>query len=154
MATFGTFTDNSTLKASELNDFFRFTNFTPTFKQSNTLPNTTFYARYFQVNKIVVVNFAWANNSLTQGISNNRIELTLPITALSRNVCHLGSGHYWDNNATNMIRISAVQFNTTTVAFLADDATSITNYLGLTGSAVSQSEGLDRISCTFVYEAA
>jgi hypothetical protein len=118
------------------------------------LPNTTFYARYFQVNKIVVVNFAWSNNSLTQGISNNRIELTLPITALSRNVCHLGSGYYWDNNATNMIRISAVQFNTTTVAFLADDATSITNYLGLTGSAVSQSEGLDRISCTFVYEAA
>jgi hypothetical protein len=157
VATFGTFADNDTLKATELNDLFRVTSFNPVVRQDVTLTlggSNTFYGRYFRVNKMVHV-VMFFDNQIVGGTTNNRIDFNLPVTAASRNIGVIGSGWFLEKGVPDkIVRLAVVQFSTTAAALLANDATSTTNYLGLTGTAVTKFDFNERLACVFSYEAA
>lgn len=162
MATFGTFVDDVSLKASELNGFLKPTLSVPVLRQSNViLPQpansvSAPYGVYFQVNKLVI--YVWrfqSNDSSGTGTGGNAIELDLPVTAASNSVRVIGSGFYVDLGAVPpFFRMSVVQFSTTKARFITGSATSLTSYLGLTnGPALTVANG-DRFNGMIVYEAA
>jgi hypothetical protein len=146
MATFGTFVDSETLKAAELNTFFERTLFTPVYRQAeNPITLTNPYGVHFRVNKTVFCTAeAGFAGSTTQ---NNILTGDLPVTAASNDVRVIGVG-YILTNIGDFIRLVAVKYSTTRVAFLSDSATSLTNYF-----ADGQSPGAG-MGFTIAYEAA
>lgn len=155
MATFGTFVDDVSLKASELNSFFDKQTFTPVLKQSNTLTfsSLNFEGEYCKVNKTVFCKIRIGNVTGT-GTANNRITLDLPLTAATNDVRVIGSGLIEDDSASNVFRVAVVKYSTTQVAFLAGDSTSLTVYVGQTGGPTLTLASQDQIDVIFVYEAA
>lgn len=83
MATFGTFTSGQTLTAAELNTAGEWQSYTPTWTQSTAITKTVDWARYTQLNKLVIVNIKMtATNS---GTASNNITVSLPVNASSNN---------------------------------------------------------------------
>jgi hypothetical protein len=154
MATFGTFVNNVSLKASELNTFFARTAFTPVFRQSATITTSTSTrpSNYFIVNKLVFCSVR--ASATTSGTSNNRIEFDLPVAAASNAERVIGSGFIEDNSANDIIRVIAVRVSTTRVAFLTNASTSLSTYLGQTGGPTLTIANLDIFSLFLTYEAA
>ena len=153
MAGFGTFVDDVSLKASELNTFFATTSFSPQITQSNTVSMAgQAQGHYFRVNKVVVctVNALCAST----GTGGNRIELTLPVTASSSSVRTIGYGYLFDFSGVGVRLMRAVQFSTTRAAFLTGNATSLTSYAGLTNGPAFTVGDNDRFFCVLQYEAA
>lgn len=153
MATFGTFVDGVSLKASELNSFLIKTTHTPVVRQSVTITNgSNTRAAYSQVNKMV---FYSATIYLTSaGTANNRIEVDLPVTAATNSAFAIGFGNYEDNSATDMFNMVAVRVSTTRVAFLTNSSTSLTTFLGQTGGPTLTIASPDVLFVTLFYEAA
>lgn len=154
MATFGTFVDGDSLKASELNTLLVRTSFTPTVRQSNvmTLGVSNRVGFYQQVNKVV---FCQINAVIeSSGVSNNRVEVTLPVTAATNSVRVIGHGYIEDDSANDVLRVAVVQVSTTRAALLAQDSTSLTTYLGQTGGPTFTFAIGDSLGLNFVYEAA
>lgn len=154
MATFGTFVDGVSLKASELNDFFVNTAFTPVFRQSATIniSSSARFSSYQKVNKIVF--YSAKVNVTGAGTANNRIEMDLPVAAAANSERIIGGGHIFDDSTTDIIRVAAVRVSTTRVAFLSDLSTSLTTYLGQTGGPTLTIASGDRFSIFIAYEAA
>ena len=153
MATYGTFVDGNTLKASEANDFLVWETFTPSVFQPGSL-STNDSDRYSQINKLVIVVYGF--QVINPGTANNRIEVALPVTANSAtNNTVIGSGFCLDISAPgNIIRFSAVQYSTTRVAFLSNAANSTTAYLGTTAGGGPTLANQDFIKAVVMYEAA
>jgi hypothetical protein len=153
VATYGTFVDNTTLKASELNNFFVSTTFTPVLRQSSSLPiQSNHYGVYFQVNKLVFcIIHALPTASGTPG---QRIEFDLPVTAASSSVRVIGRGYFNDDSASRVYRLAVVQYSTTRAAFISEDANSLTAYLGTTGGPNTALANADAIGLNICYEAA
>lgn len=152
MATFGTFVDAVSLKASELNTLFQRTAFNPVMRQSNTISQSG-AAFYFQVNKVVVCTINFIAGST--GTAGNQVELDLPVTSSSGASRVIGYGYFFDFGAANPVRIlRVVRISTTRVAFLTETATTMTQYLGLTNGPAITIASNDRVFCTFAYEAA
>lgn len=152
MATYGTFVDGVSLKASEANDFFAWTVFTPVLRQSNVVTLTQAIGQYARVNSVVIASFFVRAGG--NGTSNNRIEIDLPVAAASTNRRIIGCGHVVDANLSDYFLISAVQYSTTRVAFLSNTGTSLTSYVGTTNGPAMTLANDDRIQCLLVYEAA
>ena len=162
MATFGTFVDDVSLKASELNGFLKPTLSVPVMRQSNVIlpqpANATSapFGVYFQVNKLVI--YVWrfqANENSGFGTGGNAIELDLPVTAASNSVRVIGTGFYGDNSASPpFFRMSVVQFSATRARFMTGSATSLTSYLGLTNGPALTVSNNDRFNGVIMYEAA
>ena len=152
MATYGTFVDGVSLKASEANDFFEWTVFTPVLRQSNVVSLNQAIGQYARVNDVVIAAiFVQANAG---GTLNNRIEIDLPVAAASTNRRVIGFGATRDSSASDFFLVSAVQYSTTRVAFLSNTGTSLTSYVGTTnGPAITLANG-DSIQCLLTYEAA
>lgn len=153
MATYGTFVDATTLKASELNDLFKSSGQLPDAsviaKQSVTLTLTSSNTRYFSVNKTVFWTASMTFS--TGGTASNPITVDFPITASSGSFRAIGFGFFFDStNTVNLVTV--VKASTTTVQFLADDGTSLTNRLGV-NPAFTVVNG-DALSFFCVYEAA
>jgi len=153
VATYGTFVDGNTLKASEANDFLVWETFTPSVFQPGSL-STNDSDRYSQINKLVIVVYGF--QVINPGTANNRIEVALPVTANSAtNNTVIGSGFCLDISAPgNIIRFSAVQYSTTRVAFLSNAANSTTAYLGTTAGGGPTLANQDFIKAVVMYEAA
>lgn len=154
MATYGTFVDGDTLKASELNSFFGATTFTPTILQGGTTLATVSPATRgarFIVNKLVIMRFEIRTNNIA---TSGRIEVALPITAASRNAGVIGSAVFYDDSTTDFYRLSAVQYSTTRVAFLSETTASPTTYFGETNGPTLSVAINDILSGMLVYEAA
>lgn len=153
MATFGTFVDGTTLKASELNDLFKKTSFVPVLRQSNTVSTeTNRRGLYFSVNKVVVADVYVS--ATTGGTPNNAMEIDLPVTAASSSIRVIGHGHFRDSSASDFILVRAVQVSTTRMAFITETSDSLTAYLGTTnGPAITLASG-DILTITIQYEAA
>jgi len=153
MATFGTFVDGATLKASELNDLFIRTSFTPVIRQSASITTsgapTGFYQR---VNKLILCQIALTTGN--PGTANNRIEIDLPVTAATNAERVIGFGYMEDDSANDVLRVAVVRVSTTRVAFLAEGSTSLTTYVGQTGGPTFTIDSGDRFSLNIVYEAA
>jgi hypothetical protein len=153
VATYGTFVDGNTLKASEANDFLVWKTLTPSVFQPSSL-STNGDLRYSQVNKLVIAQ--WSFLVINPGTANTRIEINLPVTATSAtNNTVIGSGFCLDITAPgNIIRFSAVQYSTTRVAFLSNAANSTTAYLGTTAGGGPTLANQDSIKAVVMYEAA
>ncbi len=153
MATFGTFVDGVSLKASELNDFFERSVVVPTLRQNVTITgiagNDMFY---YVVNKVVYGFLRVGGNSA--GTAGTRIEVDLPVTAASSSVRVIGSGYFRDASPVSVRVVRIVQVSTTRMAFLTDTATSLTSYLGTTNGPAVTLAANDYIGGSFVYKAA
>lgn len=150
MATYGTFVDGTTLKASELNDFLTSITITPVISQPSTL-NGTRAGRYFKVNKFVFYQFYQAFS--VSGTANNAIQVDLPVTAATNSVRLIGSGYYYVAS-TDIIPISIIRTSTTKASFLTDLSTSLSTFLGQTGGPTLTVASGDAISGCVYYEAA
>jgi hypothetical protein len=151
MATFGTFTDGSVLKATEMNGMFVATTFTPVVRQSGIITNGTVnVARYFQVNKLVMCAVTLSLSSA--GSANNRIEIDLPVTAKANSFNVIGSGYY---SAVSVVRtLRVVQYSTTRMAFFGEPANSLTAYWGTTAGGGTTIASGHAIGAVIMYEAA
>jgi len=158
MATFGTFVDGVSLKASELNDLLVSVSSTPVIRQSSiiTQTNTSLTrGRYFVVNKLVIYNFRWVSGVSGTGVANNRVELDLPVTAASNSMRVIGSGYYLDQSETpSAFRMAITQFSTTRAAFLSETTTSLATYIGQTDGPGVTIAPTDSFVGTIMYEAA
>ena len=154
VATYGTFVDNTTLKASELNDFFKRVSFTPVVRQPSSVATSTSNrsGTYFQVNKLVLCFIDF--NVSGAGTSSNRIELDLPVTAASNSVRVIGSGYFFDTSIDDIRRLAVVQYSTTRAALITGAATSPTAYFGATNGPNTALASNDDIYVKMVYEAA
>jgi len=152
MATFGTFVDGATLKATELNDLLKRTQFVPVVRQPNSITITSSVGFYQQVNKLV---FCQIKLRLTNpGTVNTRIEVDLPVTAATNSERVVGFGFIEDDSANDVLRVAVVRVSTTRVAFLAEGSTSLTTYVGQTGGPTLTLESNDDLGFNIVYEAA
>jgi hypothetical protein len=154
MATYGTFVDDVSLKASEANDFLSWVNFTPVLRQSVTVSTFTTgrIARYAQVNKLVIVQFYLLITGA--GTPNNAIEMNLPVTASSSSIRVVGSAWFLDGSVSDVINCVPVLNSTTTFRFLANAGTSLTSYVGLTGAPSLTLASNDFFQGYLMYEAA
>ena len=124
MATYGTFTDGSMLKASELNDFFTTTTVTPVVRQTANLGNSAAntWGRYFRVNDLVIYMGKIAPQ--VNGTNLQRLELDLPVTAKTDNTRVIGNAYIF---STFHDFVVPVLYSTTRVAFIQRFGT-ITQY--------------------------
>lgn len=153
MATFGTFVDATTLKASELNDLFKLTDAGSTLsvKQPGSLGvASNRISKYFLVNKTVIWYCGFVPS--LDGTAGNAIVVDLPVTASSGSFRAIGSGTFFDASASIKM-LTVVKASTTTAQFLTNDGTSLTNRLGVNPS-VALSGLNDTIGFYAVYEAA
>ena len=152
MATYGTFVDGVSLKASEVNDFFVWTTFTGVVKQSVTLSTSTNVCRYARVNDLIHVTYRFTIS--TAGTASNSVEVNLPIAAVSTSARSVGFGSISDSSTSTTYYVVPVLNSTTTVRFLTSTATSLTSYFGLTnGPAITLASG-DAMLFSIVYETA
>ena len=148
MATYGTFVDATTLKASEANDFFRNQTSTAVPKQVVSL-GVSGTNRFFVVNKTVFWNCLLGVDS--PGTASNAITVDFPVAPSSGSFRAIGFGYYFDIS-DNMKLVSVVKASSTTVEFMTDAGTSLTNRLGI-NPAITAANG-DVISFYCIYEAA
>jgi hypothetical protein len=155
MATFGTFVDGVSLKASEINGLFTSVQSLPVIRQPGViLASSGVLGRYFIVNKLVFYNFNWRTTA-GSGSANNRIELDLPVTAASNSMRVIGQGLYSDfGGSPSTFRVAIVQVSTTRAAFLSETTTSLTTYVGQTNGPGFTIGDNDSLSGTIVYQAA
>lgn len=152
MATYGTFVDGNTLKASEANDFFKKVTVSTGITQGVT-PGQSTQTKYFVVNKlVVVVGRAQFSGGGTPG---SAIEMTLPVTASSGAFRVIGAATY--NNVVGDLQyvLSVVKTSTTKAQFLSDAGTSLTDRFGNNPAVTIQSGSFGSVmTYQLIYEAA
>lgn len=152
MATYGTFVDGVSLKSSEVNDFLVWTTFTGVVKQPGTLSTSSNVCRYAKVNKLIHVSFSFA--IISNGTASNRVEVNLPVAAVSTSARSIGFGEIVDFSTSTRYNVIPVLNSTTTVVFLTSSATSLTTYFGLTNGPAITLASSDVLQFSIVYEAA
>lgn len=152
MATYGTFVDGVTLKASEINDFFVRKTFTPVVAQSGTVTASSVTGRYYIVNKLVFCLIRWVCSG--NGTAGSQIDMTLPVTATSNTNGVIGSGWFRDASSGINYPFCAVQISTTKMAFLTSSADSVSTYLGETNGPAITLANADYIYAMLMYEVA
>jgi hypothetical protein len=153
MATYGTFVDGNVLTAAEANDFLASTTVTPVVRQNATMTLSEGVGRRYRVNDLVYYTFTCtiSGGSPTAG---TRIEVDLPITAVSDTQRSIGVGFFIDNSPSSYILTRIVKVSTTRMAFLTATSTSLTSYLGTTNGPAITLAASDAIQGFVVYEAA
>lgn len=160
MATFGTFVAGQVLTAAELNSAGTWQDYTPTWTQSATITKTVNWARYMQLNKLVIGSIKMTASSA--GTANNKILVGLPAAASSNNFI-IGTGVFQDESQTPDIFVRgswvAVYESSTTISFTAigggGASPDATLRCGQTGSSFAdQVASGDIFYIQFAYEAA
>ena len=152
MATYGTFVDGVSLKASEVNDFFQWTTFAGVIKQLGSVSSSQNRCRYARVNKLIHASFNFPLNGT--GTAGNRVEVDLPIAAASTSARTIGFGSIFDTSTSTRYDVVPLLNSTTTVVFLTTSATSLTSYFGLTNGPAITLAVDDSVTFSIVYEAA
>lgn len=137
MATFGTFVAGQVLTAAELNSAGSWQTYTPTWTQSATITKTVNWARYMQLNDLVIVNLKMTASSA--GTANNEIKIGLPVNANANNYL-MGTALFMDDSlAGDPVAFTlAVYDSTSAVKFRAAAGAlseELADYVGLTASA-------------------
>ena len=116
MATFGTFVSGQILTAAELNGAGEWQTYTPTWTQSATITKTVNWARYTQLNKLVIGSIKMTATSA--GTANNKILVGLPVNASSSNFI-IGTAILHDLSVTNFqfLPVSAFYESASTMSF-------------------------------------
>jgi hypothetical protein len=97
--------------------------YTPTLSQgaSTNIAKTVNHARYVQVGRLVHCYVTLT--STAAGTAGSAITVTLPVTASGHvNPQTLGNGYYYDASATTYYTMAAFYATSTTVQFIADNA--------------------------------
>jgi hypothetical protein len=152
MATFGTFVAGQVLTAAELNSAGTWQDYTPTWTQSATITKTVNWARYMQLNDLVIGSVKMTASSA--GTANNKILIGLPVTASSNNAV-MGSAQLFQSSDSTGFRI-AVFDSGTAIKFFSYATTDYDLEWGKTGGGSlgeTISSGLT-IFLQFMYEAA
>jgi len=132
MATFGTFTSGQVLTAAELNTAGEYQTYTPTWTQSATITKTVDWARYTQLNKLVVVSVKMTATG--GGTAGNNILIGLPVNASANNFV-MGVGFSIPvSSGTNLPNV-AVFNSSSTVKFTVSLANQSTGFSGSTAVA-------------------
>lgn len=152
MATYGTFVDDVSLRASEANDFFaKLTNTTGA--TQGVTPTQSGSTLYFVVNKLVY-GFG-RRNFQTAGTAGSAIEITLPVTASSGSFRVIGAGQFIDSINDLRYRLAVVKTSTTKAQFLSETGTSLTNRFGNNPGVTIQAGSFGAVLLfSFCYEAA
>ncbi len=154
MATFGTFVAGQVLTAAELNTAGVWNDYTPTWTQSATITKTTNWARYTQLNKLVIANLKMTASSA--GTASNAIKVGLPIVASANNF-YVGTAFFVSSGGATIPLVSVFDTSSTVVFLSSADTDSLTDYFGLSGFSPGGGRTLasgDVIHCQFMYEAA
>jgi hypothetical protein len=116
MATFGTFQAGQILTAAELNTAGFYDDFTPTWSQSATITKTVNWARFTQLNKIVMGSIKMTSSSA--GTANTQVLVTLPVAASANNFI-IGSMSFLDDSSETKLSqtVSAYYQSSTTMSF-------------------------------------
>jgi hypothetical protein len=120
--------------------------YTPTLTQSVTVTKTVNYAKYCQINKLIVVDVHMTCTGA--GTAGNAVLVGLPITAASVTGRNIGALWLYDASTNTLYNCASILNNSTTAKFLYQ-----------TGSEWGISPNLalantDQISFQFCYEAA
>lgn len=126
--------------------------YTPTWVQGVAVNKTVTYAKYVKLGRTVIGSMLMvATNAAT---ANNPITVGTPVTAAQAGFLACGSGYFNDTSATLNYPVVAIMSTTSTIAFLATDATTGAQ-LGVTGSAFSGAVASgDSITVQFMFESA
>jgi len=152
VATYGTFVDDVSLRASEANDFFaKLTNTTGA--TQGVTPAQTGSTLYFVVNKLV---YGFGRRLFTgAGTASSAIEITLPVTASSGSFRVIGGGLFSDQVNDLRYRLAVVKTSTTKAQFLSETGTSLTNRFGNNpGVTIQAGQFGAGLYFSFCYEAA
>ena len=123
--------------------------YTPTFTQSATITKTINIARYWQVQKFVIVQFSMTATS--SGTAGNAVLVGLPLTALSSSSQVWGAASFTGGASHYGNKVGTCYGNTTTtMSFLFQDG--VSNLFGVNPSFQILSG--DNIAGTLIYEVA
>lgn len=152
MATYGTFVDGVTFKASEANDFLVWTSFTPQIFQGGAALGLLGGARssYARVNDLIIYQLT-VTMSTSSASAGSAIEALLPINASADTPRVIGSGFIL--GSSNLDRFAVVRQSATRVRFLSDTTTSLTTFIGQTNGPAITLTG-NQIQFSIMYEAA
>lgn len=128
------------------------TSWTPVVVQSNTPTLTNNRSRYIQVGKMV---FASANVTTTSsGTGNNRITMSLPVTAAFSDLGVVGSGIWYDTSDLKQYGAIVAILTTTTITFKATDGAWLEDLGGQFNANANAVANGDNLTMHVVYEAA
>lgn len=130
------------------------TSYTPTLTQSAAVAKTVTYAKYQQVGKIVTLQVVLTLTAT--GTANNKITVTLPVTAASANSQAGHGGYIFDSSGPNVTYPGITVMDSTTTMALVEATVATTNVrYGQTGTsfAVPLATG-DVVAMSMTYEAA
>jgi hypothetical protein len=126
------------------------TSYTPTLTQSASVTKTVNYAKYTQIGKLVVVRFSLSPTGA--GSANNKITVSLPVTAASSSNIEVGVGRVVDASVPSTLHCITRMDSTTTVGFVNG---SNGNLVGATGSGIATALASgDEVTGGAIYEAA
>lgn len=141
-------TDNTALPAATLNRIgAAWESYTPTITQGVAITKTITYAKYTQIQKLVIVNVSMPLTSA--GTAGNGVSVTLPITAAASQRLG-GSFQFYDVSANTSHVGVPFLLSTTSVGFIT--SASADSYFGGL-PAVTIANG-DYLFSTIIYEAA
>lgn len=144
----GTWSAGDILTAADLNAIGTWTSYTPTVFQPTAVTATVNYAKYVQINKMVVLN---VDISVTgTGTGSTEILIDTPVTAVSGS--GRGAGFFYDSSATDVRLIHVNLDSTTRIRMVVEAGTSTTDGLGLNPN-LTLGNG-DVISFSIVFQAA
>lgn len=153
MATFGTFVAGQVLTAAELNSAGTWQNYTPTWTQSATITKTVNWARYTQLNKLVIGSIKMTATGA--GTANNIIKIGLPVNASTNNGV---MGQLIINDSGSGATRTAFFDSASTMKFFVNNTSFLftTEIWGLTGggSLGATIASGDEVYVQFMYEAA
>jgi len=158
MATFGTFVSGQVLTAAELNGAGAYQAYTPTWTQSATITKTVNWARFTQLNKLVIGSVRMTATSA--GTANNKVLVSLPVDASTNNFI-MGTAYIVDESTTPdgyAAPLSVLYESASTVSFQGGASAytvDVSLRLGQTNSQanITIASG-DIIYMQFMYEAA
>jgi hypothetical protein len=132
-----------------------FLSYTPTLTQSVAVSKTITYARYFQFNKLVFVNFQLVVTSA--GTASNQIKVSLPVTAASYDniFTGVGTGSLYDASSAQVFPAMLVMFGLSDVSLTTTLSVrnNGTQYLGISDFTAALNNG-DYIAGSLCYQAA
>jgi len=121
--------------------------YTPTLTQSAAVTKTVTYAKYCQINKLIVCNVRL--DVTGTGTASAAIVIGLPITAAQSSSLRIGASTFFDSSTSITYNAAPQLVSNTTVSLLADG---VPNFIGVLPN-VALGAG-DQLTLSIHYEAA
>jgi len=121
--------------------------YTPTLTQTGTVTKTVTYAKFCQINKLIVCNVRL--DVTGAGTATSAVVIGLPITASQSSNLRIGTSTFFDSSAGITYNAAVQLVSSTTVSLLADGGPNFVGVLPNVALAAS-----DQLTLSIQYEAA